>query len=96
MYDQSEEELNRLTPTGWGVLVGNCLICCVVAPFMLVWLCPSLLEAGGRIQKYTIAAGFLILCGGGCFVCKWLLEKCGITVLRPAPLARPCERQNEQ
>ena len=89
MSDQSEWELDRLTPAGWTLLVVASLTCCVIVPFVLVWLCPDLLVAGGAIQRYTIIAGFLVLMGGIWLSCKWLLEQCGVTVLRPVPEPTP-------
>jgi hypothetical protein len=76
-------DVERFTLMGWFVFVVNMATCCVVVPIVLLNVCPAVLEAGGRIQRYAIVAGFLIIGGAGFYTSGWLLEKIGIVVQRP-------------
>jgi hypothetical protein len=91
MNEQSERDLNRLTLVGWIVLVANMLMCIVVVPLIVVNLWPGVFELGGRIERYAMVAGFLLIGGAGFFACKWLLERFGITVVRPPQEEPTCK-----
>jgi hypothetical protein len=78
MNCQGEEQLNRLTLTGWLLIVVHAAVFAVVGPMLAVnFLPPALITR--RTLVITIMAS-----GGGCFLlCKSLLEKWGVTVIRP-------------
>lgn len=56
----------------------------MLAPLILVNVWPSILQAG-KPAGYVIAGTMLVLGGGSCLACKWLLEKLGIVCFRPLP-----------
>ena len=87
MNDENEEQLDRLTMVGWLLIAVHGGVFAVLAPLLLFTFFPSVLEVGGRVTRYAIV-GTHMICGYPCFLLsKWLLEKSGITVLRPRP---PC------
>jgi hypothetical protein len=93
MHEQIEKDLNRLTLVGWGVLVANMLMCIVVVPLIIVNVWPGVFELRGRSERWAMAAGFLLVGGAGFFAWKWLLERFGITVVRPPQPDPPCTRK---
>ena len=85
MRDGREELLDRLTLVGWLLIILNGAAFCVLAPLFLFYVWPDLLQAGGRATRYAMVATFM---AGGLpsfLLCKWLVEKCGVTVLKPPP-----------
>jgi hypothetical protein len=55
----------------------------MLAPLLLMLVCPAALEAGGRVTRWAVT-GTVMGCGYPCFLLsKWLLERWGIIVLRP-------------
>ncbi len=89
MRDGREELLERLTLVGWLIVILNGAAFCVLAPLFLFAVWPEVLRVGGQTTRYVMVAAFM---AGGLpsfLLCKWLLEKCGVTVLRP-PAPVPC------
>jgi len=83
MKESTETLLDRLTLAGWLLLVVHMGIFALLAPVLLFYLWPGLLQVGGRVTGYSLV-GTALVTGGACFFAmKWLLEKCGITILRP-------------
>jgi hypothetical protein len=93
MNENSEKELNRLTLVGWIILAANMLMCIVVVPLVIINVWPGVFELRGRVERYAMVGGFLVIGGAGFFACKWLLEMCGVTVVRPRQPDPPCGRQ---
>ena len=92
MYDRSEEQLDRLTLVGWVLIAVHCAVFAVLGPIVLFEFCPAVLEVGGRTTRYAMTATVMILGGGSFFSCKWVLEKFGVTILRPRPhCSRRCQ-----
>jgi hypothetical protein len=89
MKETTEQQLERLTVAGWLLIAVHCAVFAVLGPLVLFEFCPAVLEVGGRITRYAMTATVLILGGASFFSWKWVLEKLGVTILRPRP---PCSR----
>jgi hypothetical protein len=85
MKDSTESLLERLTLAGWLLLIVHMGIFALLAPILLFYLCPTLLQIGGRATGYSLAV-IAMFTGGLSFLgAKWLFERLGVTILRPTP-----------
>ncbi len=75
--------IDRLTLTGWVLLVLLGGIFTVLVPVLLFYVYPAALQAGGRTTRYAIVATFMALGVPTFLLCKWLLETLGISIARP-------------
>jgi hypothetical protein len=84
MATQDKPDLiDRLTLTGWVLLVILCGIFTVLVPVLLFNVYPAALQVGGRTTRYAIIATFMALGVPTFLLCKWVLEKLGIAIARP-------------
>jgi hypothetical protein len=94
MSCQSEDQLDRLTLTGWALIVVHAAVFAVVGPLLVVNFLPAALIAGAGMSRRTMTAAIMISGGASFLLCKWLLQKCGITVIRP-PLPKSQKSQDQ-
>jgi hypothetical protein len=89
MRDCREELLNRLTLAGWLLLIVDAGAVALVAPILLARLFPgafALIASSGRLMA-LICTAFV---GVMFFLCKVLLERLGIVVVRGKKVVEAC------
>jgi hypothetical protein len=81
MSDLREEFLGRLTWAGWALIALDGLGIALLGPYLLFKFSPAALALLAAHRRLMGLAWIAIV--GGVFVLgKWLLERCGITILR--------------
>ena len=79
MNCQTEDQLDRVTWIGWLLIVVHAAIFAVVGPILAINFVPPALLTPRTLLITILASG-----GGSFLFCKWLLEKRGVVVIRPA------------